>query len=94
MTVAMVNEAGVTRWVKVGISWTVFFFGPIPFFFRGMPGKGVAWLFLSMITFGISNWFLMFQINQYTAQHYLEQGYKPVGAGWDAAGPEWGVCVD
>ena len=94
MEVTMRNEAGMMKKVKVGVAWTVFFFGAIPFFFRGMPGKGFAWLFLSVITFGISNWFLMFKINQYTAQYYLERGYKPVGHGWEIAGPKWGVSVE
>ena len=93
MFVTLKNDSGLTRQVKVGFSWTAFFFGGIPFFFRGLPGKGVLWLLLGMFTFGISNFFLMFLINKHTAQYYLDNGYKPVGAGWDVAGPKWGVSL-
>tara|TARA_B110000305_G_C19014991_1_gene436683 strand:- start:263 stop:571 length:309 start_codon:yes stop_codon:yes gene_type:complete len=91
MKVNMVNSSGLNRTVKVGFSWTAFFFGGFPFFFRGMAMQGIIWLILSMITFGISNLVLMFLINKQTAHHYLENGYKPNGAGWDSAGLEWGI---
>ena len=29
--------------------------------------------------------------NKQTAHYYLEHGYKPVGEGWDVAGPKWGI---
>lgn len=35
--IKLVNEAGIIREVKVGFSWTILCFGPIPFLFRGMP---------------------------------------------------------
>ncbi len=91
MHVSMQNDAGLTRQVKVGFSWTSFFFGGLPFFFRGMPVHGIIWIVASMFTLGISNIFLMFIINKQTAHYYLERGYAPVGPGWDVAGPRWGV---
>ena len=90
----MKNDAGLTRQVKVGFSWTAFFFGPLPFLFgRGMPVQFLVWLVLGTITFGIGTIYLWFAINKITAKHYLEKGYKPTGPGWDVAGLKWGVEV-
>jgi hypothetical protein len=93
MMVSMKNDAGIVRQVKVGFSWTAFFFGGFPFFFRGIPLYGVAWIALSMFTFGFSNLILSFIINKQTAHYYLEHGYKPVGEGWAVAGLKWGIAV-
>jgi hypothetical protein len=81
MIVSFKNGAGLVRQVKVGFSWTSFFFGGLPFFFRGMPVHGIIWVILAICTFGISNLVLMFIINKQTAHYYLEHGYKPVGEG-------------
>mgnify|MGYP003972626011 FL=1 len=94
MIVSMVNESGVTRQVKFGFSWTSFFFGGIPFFFIGMPSQGVMWVIISVVTFGLSNLYLMFRINKQTALHYLDKGYKATGDGWNIAGPAWGVSSE
>ena len=91
MVVNFKNDAGVTREVKVGFSWTGFLFGGIPFFFRGMPIHGVAWLVLGVVTFGLTNLILGFLINKQTANYYLEHGYKPTGEGWDAAAAKWNL---
>lgn len=93
MVVTMTNEAGVIRQVKIGYSWTSFFFGGMPFCFRGLPLFGAAWMILSIFTCGISNIFLAFLINKQTALYYLENGYKPVGEGWREAGMKWGIRV-
>ena len=93
MMVQMKNDAGVVREVKVGFSWTAFFFGGFPYFFRGLPLYGVAWIILAMVTFGLSNLVLCFIINKQTAHYYLEHGYKPVGEGWATAASKWGVAV-
>lgn len=93
MIVTMQNSVGLTRQVKAGFSWTAFFFGGFPFFFRGMPMHGIIWIVLSMFTLGLSNLFLMFIINKQTAHYYLEHGYKPVGPGWDHVAVKWGITV-
>ena len=93
MLVKFKNEVGINREVKVGFSWTSFFFGGFPFLFRGMPVHGISWIFLSIITFGISNLVLCFIINKQTAVHYLENGYKPVGSNWDVAASTWGISL-
>jgi len=87
----MENQAGVIRQVKVGFSWTAFFFGGFPFFFRGMAVQGIIWIVLAIVTGGLSNLVLMFIINKQTAHYYLENGYNPTGAGWDVAGATWGI---
>jgi hypothetical protein len=94
MLVSMKNDSGIVRQVKVGFSWTAFFFGGLPFFFRGMHIQGIIFVVLALITFGISNLFLMFIINKQTAHYYLEHGYKPTGDGWNVAGPKWGMAVN
>jgi len=93
MLVNMKNDVGLVREVKVGFSWTGFFFGGFPFFFRGIPLYGVAWVVLSLLTLGFSNLILAFLINKQTAHYYLEHGYKPVGEGWALAGQKWGIAV-
>lgn len=94
MVVTMKNDAGLTRQVKVGFSWTAFFFGPFPFLFgRGMPLQFLVWLIVGLITFGLGIIYLWFAINKMTAKNYLEKGYKPTGTGWNVAGPKWGIEV-
>lgn len=88
MIVSMKNDAGLVRQVKVGFCWTAFFFGPLPFFFRGMPQNGFIWCCLPVI----GNFVLPFKMNKYTAHYYLEHGYKPIGKGWNTAAPQWGVA--
>jgi len=91
--VSMRNDGGLTKQVKFGFSWTAFFFGGFPFFFRGMPVQGIIWLLLAVFTLGISNLFLMFMINKQTAHHYLENGYKPTGPGWDTVSSKWSITL-
>jgi hypothetical protein len=89
----MKNESGVIRDVKVGFSWTVFFFGGIPFFFRGMPFHALTVFVGSFMTLGAVNVIMCWIANKMTATYYLEHGYKPIGEGWDVAGPKWSVSV-
>ncbi len=93
MVVTLKNETGLTRQVKVGFSWTSFFFGPFPFFFRGMSGSGFIWLLLALSTLGLSTIYLWFTINKKTAHHYMEIGYHPIGEGWEEASLKWGVSL-
>lgn len=89
MIVSMKNDAGLVRQVKVGFCWTALFFGPLPFFFRGMAQNGLIWCCLPVI----GNFVLPFRMNKYTAHYYLEHGYKPIGKGWNTAAPLWGVAL-
>lgn len=92
MMVSMKNDAGVVRLVKVGVSWTCFFFNGIPFFFRGMPIHGIVFLILAFCTFGFSNLIPTFLGNKWTAHYYLDRGYKPFGDGWDYARAKWRIA--
>lgn len=91
--VSFQNEAGLVRRVKVGFSWTAFFFGGFPFLFRGLGVQFVIWTIASMATFGLSNLVLWFIINKLTAHKYLEMGYRPIGPDWDKAAMVWGVAL-
>ena len=93
MLVKFRNDMGINREVKLGFSWTSFFFGGFPFLFRGMPLHGLGWIFLAIVTFGISNLILSFIINKQTAVHYLENGYKPEGPNWDLAASRWDISL-
>ena len=93
MLVTLKNDAGLTRQVKVGFSWTSFFFGSFPFFFRGMAGSGLIWLVVGFITLGLSSIYLWFTINKKTAHHFMDIGYKPAGEGWNVASIKWGVSL-
>lgn len=93
MIVNMKNDSGMVRQVKVGFSWTGFFFGGMPFFFRGIPLYGVIWVVLGIITLGVSNFILCFIMNKQTAHYYLEHGYKPTGEGWEFARLKWGMSI-
>lgn len=91
MILSFKNEVGLVKQVKLGVSWTAFFFGVIPLFVRGMWGLGIMWTIAAMCTMGLSNIVLMFVANKQKAHFYLENGYKPIGGGWDAARIEWGI---
>jgi hypothetical protein len=54
MKVSLTNELDVVKEVKVGFSWTIFFFGPITFAFRGMPMHFFVTLILPIILIGLS----------------------------------------
>lgn len=92
MKVSLRNDAGVVRQVKVGVSWTTFYFAGIPFFYHNMISQGILWCGLAFFTFGISNLFLYHdKANKKIAQNWLEQGYKPIGDGWDEAAKQWNL---
>jgi len=93
MKIILENNNGIVREVKIGFSWTSFFFGGIPFFFRGMPIHGIGWIFLSIITLGISNFFICFLINKQTALYYLDNGYSVVGTNSNIPAVMWGIKI-
>jgi len=88
MYVALKNQFGRTRQVKVGIAWTPLFFGGLPFFFRGMPWHGVPWTLLFWILV-VPAIYLVLAMNQMTAEHWLKHGYEPIGEGWETARAAW-----
>ncbi len=58
---------------KVGFSWTIFFFGIFPLFFRGM----VVQAFIVILTFGIANLYYMFAGNGVYINRLMSEGYVP-----------------
>ncbi|UZJ79603.1 hypothetical protein [Fictibacillus sp. KU28468] len=79
------NEAGVVKEVKIGFSWTTFFFGFFPALFRG-DLKWAAIMFITgalaaVFTFGFGAWIpgiiFSFVYNKINIKDLLEKGYRP-----------------
>ncbi|SES08212.1 hypothetical protein [Salipaludibacillus aurantiacus] len=85
MMVKLRNEAGVTKEVKLGFSWTTFFFGFFPALFRG-DLKWAAIMFITaavaaFFTLGFGAWIpgiiFSFVYNKLYIKDLLEKGYHP-----------------
>lgn len=77
MKASLRHESGVAKEIKVGYSWTSFFFG---FWVPAIRGQwsDFAIMFISLVpTFGILPLIWTFKINKMYCQHLLEKGYKP-----------------
>ncbi|MCD5324248.1 MULTISPECIES: DUF2628 domain-containing protein [Pontibacillus] len=78
------NEAGVVKEVKVGFSWTTFFFGFIPALIRGDLKWAVIMFVLAAVagafTFGLGAWIpgiiFSFVYNKIFIKELLEKGYR------------------
>ena len=79
MIVQLKSDSGILKQVKVGFSWTIFFFGGIPFLFRGLPLIFIVTFIGSIFTFGFVGFVIAFIGNKMTATSYIENGYKKVG---------------
>lgn len=86
MKARLKNDAGVTKEVKIGFSWTTFFFGFFPALFRG-DLKWAAIMFITSVvvgflTFGFGAWIpgiiFSFIYNKIYIKELLEKGYRPV----------------
>lgn len=78
MRINLVNDAGQTKTgVKVGFSWTTFFFGFLPTIFRGDWKWLIIQLVVACITCGVSSLVFMFIYNKLYINDLLEKGYKP-----------------
>jgi len=85
MKVNLKNAMGVTKNVKVGFSWTTFFFGFLPALFRGDLKWAVIMLLIAAIigsfTFGIGatvvSIVFSFIYNKIYIKGLLEKGYGP-----------------
>lgn len=82
---------GDIKTIKVGVSWTVVFFGVWPLLFRGMTSNFFKFLFLNFVTLGISTIWLIFNLNKKTAMYWFDRGYRPTGSGWDYASVKWNL---
>ncbi|SDC36174.1 hypothetical protein SAMN05421734_10735 [Pelagirhabdus alkalitolerans] len=77
MHIHLKHPSGLVKETKVGFSWTVFFFGFFPPFFRGDWKWGLIILILSSFTFGLSNIVFWFIYNKLYIKDLLEAGYSP-----------------
>ncbi|MGM0842241.1 MAG: DUF2628 domain-containing protein [Bacillota bacterium] len=85
MKARLQNQADVTKEVKVGFSWTTFFFGFFPALFRG-DLKWAAIMFImaavvGVFTLGFGAWIpgiiFSFVYNKIYIKDLLEKGYRP-----------------
>lgn len=85
MKVNLENQQGVTKKVKVGFSWTTFFFGFIPALIRGDLKWAVIMLILAgavgAFTIGFGAWIpgiiFSFVYNKVYIKELLEKDYAP-----------------
>lgn len=85
MFVTLINAAGVSKRVKVGFSWTTFFFGFIPALIRGDLKWAIIMFVLTIIigtlTIGFGAWIpgiiFCFIYNKIYIKELLEKGYGP-----------------
>jgi hypothetical protein len=77
MKVKLKNNAGVVKKVKVGFSWTTFFFGGWVAIFRGQWGEVAKWFLLNPITLGIWGVVQCWTTNKKTVISLIEKGYMP-----------------
>lgn len=75
--VRLKNNVGVVKKLKVGFSWTTFFFGGWVVMFRGQWGEVVKWWLLNPITIGIWGLAQCWTANKKTIIHNIEKGYTP-----------------
>jgi len=85
MKAKLQNDAGVTKEVKLGFSWTTFFFGFIPALIRG----DLKWALIMFITAAVASIFTLgfgawipgiifsFVYNKIYIKELLEKGYRP-----------------
>lgn len=89
MEARLQNEAGVTKEVKIGFSWTTFFFGFFPALIRGdlkwATIMFVTALLAGVFTLGFGAWIpgiiFSFVYNKIYIKDLLEKGYRPVDEG-------------
>lgn len=89
MEIMLKNEHGVVKQVKIGFSWTVWFFDFLPAIFR-KDAWGVGYILLIDIIallliqihpiFFLVDFIAAFTYNRFHAQRLLNAGYKPLNA--------------
>ena len=85
MKITLKNDSGLSKQVKVGFSWTTFFFGFFPALFRGDLKWAVIMFVIEAIlgsfTLGIGSWIagvvFSFVYNKIYIKELIEKGYKP-----------------
>jgi hypothetical protein len=79
---AQFTKNGLTKEVKIGFSWTIFFFGWIALLIRKQYGYAA----LSFFTFNITSIYFMFSANKALAHDLIENGWEI-----DAGVKQWGI---
>ncbi|WP_462410686.1 DUF2628 domain-containing protein [Neobacillus sp. Marseille-QA0830] len=85
MKAVLKNSGGLTKEVKVGFSWTTFFFGFFPALFRGDLKWAVIQVVIELVlgsfTLGIGAWVsgvvFSFVYNKIYIKELIEKGYQP-----------------
>lgn len=77
------KKSGITKEVKVGFSWTIFFFGWIALAIRG---QYVA-AFISFITLNIAACYYMFAANRLLARKLVADGWVSL----EELPAQWGI---
>jgi len=72
------DAAGIVKEVKVGFAWVTGLFGPLVFFFRGMPAQGFLHLILIPFTFSAITTLLVSTLSIVGCDLYTQ--YHPYGA--------------
>jgi hypothetical protein len=75
--VTLKNKVGVVKEVKVGFSWTTFFWGGFVAMFRNQWGEVAKWFFLNPFTLHIWGICQCFTANKKTIISLIEKGYEP-----------------
>ncbi len=74
------HDTGLTKEVKIGFSWTIFFFGFIALIIRGQVKEALIVLLTSWVGVGLIYWvYLIFKGNEKLREKYILEGYKIVG---------------
>ena len=84
--ITLKNDVGITKTVKVGFSWTVFFFGFFVPLFRGdwkWAGiMAISSIVVAMFTYGLGAWVLLLifavKYNEWYINNLKEKGYRVV----------------
>lgn len=94
MKVFLKHQSGMVKESKVGFSWTVFFFGFLPPFFRGDWKWGLIILILASFTLGFSTLIFCFIYNRLYIKDLLQAGYAPADEHSRAILVQKGYIVD
>ena len=77
------NKNGLTKEVKVGFSWTIFFFGWMALAIRGQYVPAL----ISFLSFNMASFYFMFSGNRLLARQLIEDGWIAI----DNTPNQWGI---